>query len=378
MDADIAIVGLGTMGSMAAWRLSKETDLAVIGFEQYGLGHAHGSASGESRLFRAAYHENASYVPFLVEARKLWLELAADSDREVFLPTGTLSIGKHDAPQLKNVFASVEQYDIPHEILDEKTLAARYPQHRLFGGEVGIFDQLGGGLRPELAVTSALELASKNGAELHPYTPVTDIQFEDSGVTIVTSDRSYRVRKVIVASGAWTAKLVPELSDSLVIKPLLLTWFTPHKLAEFTPDVFPTFIRDTDDFHIFGAPVIDGFSLKISVNDIYPPIASPEALNRYFPEEEVSRIGERVTELIPGVFPEPVRHTVHLDGYLPERVPVVGNFDPSGRGILLTGFSGHGFKFAPIIGEIAKCLATDEDSSFDLSPFSPQRFLADS
>lgn len=378
MDADIAIVGLGTMGSMAAWRLAQETPLKVVGFEQYGLGHAHGSASGESRLFRAAYHENVSYVPFLVEARKLWLELADRSRREVFLPTGTLSIGRHDAPQLKNVFASIEQYDIPHEILDEASLSERFPQHRLFGGEVGVLDHLGGGLRPELAVSSALELAQEHGAELHAHTPVSEIRFDDDGVTIITADRQYRVGKVIVASGAWTARIVPELQESLVIKPLLLTWFTPHKLADFSPEVFPTFIRDTDDFHIFGAPVIDGFSLKISVNDIYPAIDSPEALERYFPEDEVSRIGARVAELIPGVFPEPARHTVHLDGYLPGRNPAIGAFGDPDRGILLAGFSGHGFKFAPLFGEIAKRIALGEDSGFDLTPFSPQRVLANS
>ena len=375
MDADVAVVGLGTMGSMAVWRLSQESSLRVLGFEQFGFGHAHGSASGESRLFRVAYHEDARFVPFLVKARALWQELANTSGREIFLPTGTLSIGDHNAPQLKNVFASIEQYELPHEILDESELSRRFPQHKLFGGEVGVLDHLGGGLRPELAVTSAIERAQEGGADLHLYTAVTEICFEDDGVHLVTADKTYVVGKVIIAAGAWSERLVPDLKKSLVVKPLLLTWFTPRNLSDFAPDVFPTFIRDTQDFHIYGAPVLDGFSVKISVNDIFPAIEDADALERYFAPEIVSEIGHRVMELVPGVFPEPARHTVHLDAYLPDRNPIIGCFEHSMRGIVLAGFSGHGFKFAPVIGEIAARWVTGEVIDFDLEIFAPSRVL---
>ncbi|NMR32242.1 N-methyl-L-tryptophan oxidase [Crystallibacter degradans] len=375
MDADVAVVGLGTMGSMAAWRLSQQTSLRVLGFEQFGLGHAHGSAAGESRLFRAAYHEDPGFVPFLLQARKLWQELSEKSMRELFLPTGTLSIGFGDAPQLENVFASVDHYDLPHEILDSADLARRFPQHKLTGGEIGVLDHLGGGIRPELAVTSALEQAKKNGADLHAHEPVMKIRFEEDGVHLTTERRTYVVGKVIIASGAWTDRLLPELKGLLVIKPLLLTWFTPLRISEFMPAVFPTFIRDTQDFHIFGAPVLDGFSVKISVNDIFDPIESPDSLIRYFDAETVSAIGHRVAELVPGVFPEPVRHTVHLDSYLPERNPIIGNFESTGRGIILAGFSGHGFKLAPVIGDIAARISTDQETGFNLEAFAPSRVL---
>lgn len=376
MDADIAVVGLGTMGSMAAWRLAQETNLTVLGFEQFGFGHAHGSASGESRLFRAAYHEDARFVPLLLEARKLWEELGARTSRDILLPIGALSIAQHDAPQLENVFASVAQYEMPHEILTNEELAARYPQHRLFGNEIGVLDHLGGGLRPELAVISAIEQAQQAGAELHDYTPVTEIAFDEDGVTIVTATQTYRVGQVVIASGAWTSRLVPAVHEQLEVKPLLLTWFTPHNVSEFTPDVFPVFIRDTDEFHIFGAPVLDGFSLKISVNDIFPAIADPDALERYMEPNLVSSIGAQVHELFPGVFPEPARHTVHLDAYLPGRNPIIGHFESSGRGILLAGFSGHGFKFAPLMGEIAARLATEQSTGLDLTPFDPARIFS--
>lgn len=89
LDADATVIGLGTMGPMVAWRIAQETNLTVLGFEQFGLGHAHGSAAGESRLFRVAYHENSAFVPLLLKARNLWLELGVKARRQILIPTGT-------------------------------------------------------------------------------------------------------------------------------------------------------------------------------------------------------------------------------------------------------------------------------------------------
>lgn len=255
MDADIAIVGLGTMGAMTAWRISERTNLRVIGFEQYGIGHARGAAAGESRLFRTAYHEGSSYVPLLLRSRKLWQELEDISGREIFLPTGTLSIGEPSSAAMSNVRESVLQHDLPHEFLTADELRSRYPQHAVSDTDGGILDKLGGGLRPEVAVASAIERARQNGVEIHEREAVLGIDDgDDNSVTVRTSSGSYRVRHVVVAAGPWAQEIMPSLADSLIVKPIVLTWFMPSCIEQFSPKVFPTFIRDTNDFHVFGAP----------------------------------------------------------------------------------------------------------------------------
>lgn len=370
MDADVAVIGLGTMGSMAAWRLSQRRGVKVIGFEQYGLGHARGAGAGESRLFRAAYHEGTQYVPLLKRSRELWLELGKKSQRPVLLPTGTLSIGDEGSPEMSNVRASVLEHGIPHDFLDAEQLRRRFPQHAVSGSDSGILDKLGGALRPEVAIQSALELARANGAEFHERDTVTALDFDGAGATVFSASGRYRVRHVIVASGPWTGELLPQLSAALVVKPLVLTWFLPLRIADFRADVFPTFIRDTADFHIFGAPSLDEYSLKVSVNDMWGTVANVADLRRWLEDDQLRFVGEKIAKLLPGLSPEPARHSVHMDAYTADRAPIIG---ASGNATILAGFSGHGFKLSAVFGEIAAQLATDGGADYDIDRFSPER-----
>jgi len=175
LDADVAVVGLGAMGAMSAWHLAR-SGARVLGFEQFGIAHDRGAAGGESRLFRMAYHEGPEYVPLLRRARELWRELAEASGRDLFIPTGCLSIGLPDIPPMVNVRRSVTDHGLEHEILAADELVARYPQHALHDGEIGILDVAGGMLRPELAVLAAAEQARASGARLHDHTPVRAIE----------------------------------------------------------------------------------------------------------------------------------------------------------------------------------------------------------
>lgn len=374
MDADIAIVGLGTMGAMAAWRISERTNLRVIGFEQYGLGHSRGAAAGESRLFRTAYHEGSSYVPMLLKSRELWQELERISGREIFLPTGTLSIGESSSPAMSNVRESVLQHELPHEFLDADELRSRYPQHSVSELDTGILDRLGGALRPEVAVASALERARGNGVQMHEREPVTGIEDNDDGsVTVRTGSANYRVRHVIVATGPWAQEVMPSLASSLIVKPLVLTWFMPKRIDQFSADVFPTFIRDTSDFHIFGAPTLDGYSLKVSVNDKWGSVEAAGSVPRWLDDDQLRFVGTNVHRLLPGLSPEPTRHSVHMDAYTRDKNPIIGTVDGRRNLTVLAGFSGHGFKLSPIFGEIAAQLAVDGGSDFDLTMFAADR-----
>lgn len=371
LDADVAVVGLGAMGSMASWQLAA-SGASVVGFEQFGIAHDRGAAGGESRLFRMAYHEGPDYVPLLRRARRLWLELAEASGRPLFTPTGCLSIGLPDLAPMVNVRRSVVDHGIDHEVLSTDELSARYPQHRLCDGEIGIMDAAGGMLRPELSVLSAAEQARARGARLHERTPVRAIEPGDDEVTIVTDDGRYRTRRVVVAAGPWTSRLVPGLA--ITVKPIVVTWFVPADLGSYLPDRFPAFIRDTGGVHIFGCPVMDGVSVKCGFADVWAPLDGPEALTRDLPEAALRPVTEAVRRFLPGLNADPIRHNVYMDGYTADRRAMVGALPDVPSVIVMAGFSGHGFKLAPVFGRAVADLALDGGTALDVSRMSPTRF----
>lgn len=369
-DADVAVIGLGTMGSMAAWRLT-EAGADVIGFEQYGVAHDRGAAGGESRLFRTAYHEGSEYVPMLRRAREMWVELTRASGRPLFTPTGCLSIGLPDIDPMRNVRASIEEHDLEHETLDPDALAHRFPQHAPAAGEIGILDTAGGMLRPELAVLTAAVLARTAGARLFERTPVLAVEPEDDGVAVVTAERTWRARRVVVTTGPWVRELVP--SAEVTPKPIVLTWFAPIDVRAYHPGVFPAFIRDTDGHHLFGCPVMDGVSVKAGVADVWPPLTDARELTRDLPEDAIAPVMRSVQRFLPDLHPSPIRHEVHLDGYTADRTALVGPVPGMPDVIVLAGFSGHGFKMAPVFGSIAADLALRGGTGFDIARMDPAR-----
>lgn len=369
MDADVAIVGLGTMGSMAAWQLSQRAGVRVIGFDQYGLGHARGAGAGESRLFRAAYHEGANYVPLLVEARKLWLELQRETGWTLYNQIGALSIGSTELPQMSRVIESIRTYDLPAEILDADELARRFPQHRALEGEMGILDLLGGALRPESAIRGALLTAESAGADLHGREPVTAIEPSSDHVTVVTTQGSYRVGHVIVTVGPWSREFLPGVSPSLVVQRQSLTWFVPRRPELYVPSRFPAFIRDTNGVHLFGVPSLDGSMVKAGVTPFWPHEARVEDVDRWLDPDDVVRIGDTVHEYLPDLGPEPARFEIYVESYVADKTPRILRWQDSPRTTVLAGFSGHGFKLAPMFGRIAAQYALDGGTPYVVDTF---------
>lgn len=154
MDAEVAVIGVGTMGSMALWQLAR-AGLEVIGLEQFTIGHDRSAAGGESRIFRTAYLEGPEYVPMLLRARELWQELEAETGYHLLTLNGGLMAGDAGHEAMRNALASVERFSLPHEVLDAAAMGRRYPQHRLLPGEIAILDKAAGVIRPEFAVKAA-------------------------------------------------------------------------------------------------------------------------------------------------------------------------------------------------------------------------------
>ncbi len=361
---NVVVIGAGAVGSMALWQLSRREGLDVVGIEQYGRVHSRGSYAGESRVFRTAVHEGGTYVGMIQRSRELWRALEDESGRGIYSEVGCLSIAPEGFPDLLTAMSTVRDFDIPHRVLSDDELRREFPQHRIHDGDVGLLDAHGGGLRPEVAIMSALDLAEANGAKLFFNTPVIDIEERGDGVVVRTTQGAWLADMVVVASGSWSSRLSPELDELLRLQVLGLTWFMPKHPKAFAPENFPVFLRDVGKVHFFGAPSFDGYSFKACSNPTWPVFRDVDEVPAEYTREELIKIGQQAAEFFVDVNPEPVRHSVHHCAYTPDRLPVVDR-SASGRVVTIAGLSGHGFKFAPQLGEWAAQLVAGEDATVD-------------
>lgn len=374
MDADVAVIGIGAMGSMALWQLAKR-GVSVLGFEQFGVGNDRSAVGGESRLFRTAYMEGKEYVPLLQDAKHLWKQLEKETNNQLLTLNGGLMIGDPDTKVIKNVLQSIEDFQLEHEVLQGNEAKMRYPQHRLFPEDVMVLDKNAGYLRPELAVIAAANQAESQGAKINRYSKVEEVLPDKQGVTIMADGKKYRVNKVLVTTGAWTGKLMPKLLDKVKARRLVLTWFSAKNINDFKPEKFPIFARMRKKFRLTGTPTLDGTMVKASNTKNPSIVTDPGNLNRDVSNEELIQVSEAVQELLPGLIADPVRASVYMDGYTEDDHSIVGAIPGMENTFLVSGFSGHGFKMAPVIGSIAADLIMDGKTRYSVEHLNPARLI---
>ena len=298
-------------------------------------------------------------MPALLEARRLWQELENVSGRQVLLPVGALSIGPNGHPDLASTMPSIDSYGLPHRVLDAAELREHYPQFAVRHDDVGILDELGGGRRPEAAVMTATASEVASGAEVRHHTEVVDLR--ETGDSVTTSTGTIRPRRVVVTAGSWTTRLLPELADLVHVEAYALTWFLPRRMKLFGPDRLPVFMRDLDGVHAFGAPSLDGYSIKMCPHLTWPPIEHPSQVPDQLTADQLRWAGEQAQRMMPDLVPDPVRWSIHHDSVTADHMPIIDTVG-AGRIVVATGMSGNGFKFAPAYGQVLAELATDAEA----------------
>lgn len=369
---DVGIIGVGAMGSMAALELARR-GLRVIGFDRFHPPHSMGSSHGKSRIIREAYFEHPQYVPLVQRAYAKWAELEADSGRTLLIPTGGLMIGPVAGSLIAGARRSAVQHSLQFEELDAKEVRHRFPVFRPAPHEVGLFEPRAGVLLPELAIESALKLAEAAGAILHYDEPVLEWQ-SGSGLTIVTSRGGYSVARVIVAAGAWMAGSVTGTALPLGVARQPLFWFTPAgQDPPVEPGQMPIFMWEWEaDRYFYGFPDL-GDGVKVAIHREGPPTDPDRARRAVTPGEEslLRAIMAPRTPALNGALRDAAvcLYTNTADGdFLIDRSP------RDSRVILASPCSGHGFKFAPAIGQVLADLVEDREPGFDIRPFRLARF----
>jgi sarcosine oxidase len=370
-SADVLVLGVGTMGSMACWRLACR-GVAVVGLEQFEPGHDRGSGHGESRMLRTAYWEGPGYVPLVRSAIELWRQLEQETGTELLTMTGGLMIGRPEEDPVAGALRAAQEHDLPHQLLGREEMARRHPQHRLQEGEVGLWEPGAGVLPPETAIRAAAARAEELGARLHRQLRVTSIEVGDR-VLVRAGDLAFAAPRLVVAVGPWLGRLLPELNLPLQVERQVMTWFRPGRPDDFAPQRFPVFIHRRDGVDAYGLPTLDGASVKVAIHH-QGRSADPDRLDREVSEADVAPASRVVSGWLRGLDPRPVRASVCMYTNTPDEDFVVGAAPGLPGVVVLGGFSGHGFKFAPVIGEVAADLALEGRTRHPIAGFDPARF----
>ena len=377
MDADIGVVGLGAIGSMALWRIASR-GASVMGYDRFGIGHHRGASGGQTRRFAACAQRDPRHTPLALEALDLWRALEKESGRTLLTLTGGLVIGDPSLPGIQSALASLRDHDLEHELINTRQLRDQFPQHAVTDGECGLVDRLTGYLRPEISIVSAVESAERCGAVVRQHTRVRSIEPDPYGVTVVTDSGSHRHRQVVLAPGPWAPWLPGTAELDVVARRQVQGWYVPRDLVDYRAEVFPVFehLRGEGE-RVYGFPSVDDATVKVGVYlGPYPQVADMEAVDLWVDPALARRLAERAQQFLPGLSGDPVLTSVHFEGYSPDLLPLLGPLPGAPRVVVACGFSGAGFKFSSVMGDILADHVLDGCTRRDTTFMLPDRAAA--
>lgn len=370
---DVIVAGIGGMGSAALHQLAAR-GLRVLGLERFDIGHAMGSSHGINRIIRMAYFEHPNYVPLLRRAYELWRATETAHGEQLLFITGSIDGGPAGSRVVDGSLDSCREHGLAHEVLDAKAMAARFPGYRLPEGHLGVYQPDGGFVASERAIAAHVMLALANGAEVRAREAVTGFEAGNGRVRVTTQAGSYEAGRLIVSTGGWIESHVPALKGKAVPERQVLGWFAPKVPAHFAFGRFPVSNVLTDIGHFYQFPQWGAPGFKIGLYHHFREEGAADALDRSprAEDEEALRAGIRL--MFPDADGPALRLAACLFTNTPDEHFVLDTLPGAPEVIVASPCSGHGFKFASVIGEILADLATRGQSRFDLEMFSLARF----
>ncbi|MCV0404404.1 MAG: N-methyl-L-tryptophan oxidase [Chloroflexi bacterium] len=374
---DTIVIGLGGMGSASAYHLARR-GRSVLGLEQHDLLHRYGSSHGLTRIIRLAYHEHPSYVPLLRRSYELWHALSADAGEQLLITTGSVEGGDENGPTFRGALEAALLHDIPHEVLDANELRRRHPAFAGFEPSTRVVWQADGGfLLSERAILAHVRGALAAGADLRFRQPVRSWEpTADGGVRVTTDAGTFEADRLVITAGPWARTLVPRLGALAVPERQVVGWLQPTRPELFTVDRFPVFLLDVEDGSWYGFPVHDVPGFKFARYHHRGEPMDPDDLDRSANAEDEALLRAFATRY----FPDGAGPTVMLGACIftnsPDEHFIVDRLPDAPQVSIAAGFSGHGYKFCSVIGEIMADLATDGATRHDIGLFRLDRFSA--
>jgi sarcosine oxidase len=375
LSYDVIVAGLGGMGSAAAYHLAGRNQ-RVVGLERFYPAHDRGSSHGRSRIIRQAYFEGAEYVPLLLRAYELWELLEEETGQELMTLTGGLMIGREDGELVSGSVASADEHDLPYELLDAGEIRRRFPAYAPDPETVALFEEKAGFVRPEETVKAHLDRAASLGAELRFEEPVLSWEASEEGVRVETPQASYEAERLVISPGAWAPRLLADLGLPLEVTRQVMFWFEPAGgLDRFRPDLFPIFIWEPDDGNMFyGFPAQDDDrGVKAAFFRAGGAPTDPETVDREVREKEIEFLRGYLAGHVPDLAGRCLDARACMYTNTPDEHFVISPHPDHPRVTIACGFSGHGYKFCSVVGEVLADLATEGSTRHPIDLFSPAR-----
>jgi sarcosine oxidase len=370
---DAIVVGVGGMGSATVFHLARR-GRRVLGLERFDVLHPFGSSHGLNRIIRLAYSEHPSYVPLLRRAYDLWHELEDLDGRKLLYTTGNLEGGLPEGDVFRGAREAAELHRLPFDVLTGREVNERWPGYRLPSELRVVFQPDGGFLASEECILAHVRQAMARGGEIHWREAVVEWGPLDDGVWVRTDRARYEAGRLVLAAGAWMSKLLPELVSLAVPERQILAWLQPTRPDLFSLERFPVFYLQVEEGRYYGFPEwgIPGF--KFGKYNHLRERADPDAMDR----EPNDRDEEVLRAFARRYFPEGEGPTVALKACLFTNTPdehfIVDPHPSYPQVVVASPCSGHGYKFASVIGEILADLVERGDTGHDLSLFHLDRF----
>jgi sarcosine oxidase len=372
-DFEVIVIGLGAMGSSAAYHLAK-SGLRVLGLDQYRPPHNFGSSHGLTRIIREAYFENPLYVPLVQRAYELWANLEKRSGSQLLLKTGGLMIGPPDGALVSGASRSAEQHKLDHEILNSTNLQQKFPMFSVEDDPMAVWEPRAGILFPERAIQTHLDLAASLGVRLRFDDPVRKWEPVGKGVRVFTDANSYTANHLVLSPGAWMNSLLPETKLPLTVERQVLYWFKPvSHLEMFRPKQFPIFIRQyAHDRFFYGFPDL-GDGVKVAFHHQGGQV-DPNTTSQEVAPQEIAEIRNVLSEYLPDANGALLSTAVCKYTNTPDEHFFLDYHPQFPQIVVASPCSGHGFKFSPAIGEIIAQMVHGKRPQFDLDLFKLSRF----
>ncbi|HWE60196.1 MAG TPA: N-methyl-L-tryptophan oxidase [Chloroflexota bacterium] len=370
---DAIVIGVGGMGSATAYQLARRGK-RVLGLERFDVPHAMGSSHGVTRIIRMAYYEHPSYVPLLRRAYALWRELERGVGEQLLHITGSIDAGPPDSQCFEGSRRSCELHDLPHEVLDGVALRRRFPGYQLPAGHLAVLQPEGGFLLSERCIVAHVVAAQAHGARIQAREQVLEWEPRGEGVLVRTDRGSYTAARLVIAAGAWAGELAPGLQGLVRAERQVLAWLQPTAPALFAPERFPVFNLQVEEGRYYGLPVYSVPGFKLGRYHHLEEVGSADALDRdshHRDEDLLRRFAERY-------FPAGAGPTMALRACLFENSPdehfIMDVLPDYPQVAIAAGFSGHGYKFCSVVGEIMADLVERGQTSHDIGLFRLARF----
>ena len=370
---DAIVIGVGGMGSAAVYHLARR-GLKVLGLEQYDIPHELGSSHGYSRMIRYTLQEHPSYVPLVRRAYELWHQLEKVSGERLVVTTGSVRAGPPESPYFQDAKKSCDIHNIPYELLTGPEINKRFPGY-LFPEEItSIYQADGGFLLPERCIVDHVRAAQEAGAEVHCRETVLDWDPQGDGVRVRTNQDTYTAGRLVVTAGAWAAKLAPQVAKFAVPERQVLGWFQPERPELFRPESFPVFGFLAEEGHYYGFPSYSVPGFKIGRSHHLKQQVDPDDMDREVHAEDEEVLRQFTSRYFPLAAGPVLSLKTCIFTNTPDEHFIIDVLPSHLQVSVAAGFSGHGFKFASVIGEIMADLAQNGETGHDISLFRLDRF----